>query len=33
VDPVDANTWDEATLKQLVSQFIEQRLAPARKQR
>jgi benzoyl-CoA reductase subunit B len=33
VDPVDGNTWDEAKLSHLVSQFIEQRVAPASKRR
>ncbi|MBV9580540.1 MAG: 2-hydroxyacyl-CoA dehydratase, partial [Chloroflexi bacterium] len=27
VDPVDANTWDESRFRQLVSEFIEQRVA------
>ena len=30
VDPVDANTWDDAKMRALVSEFIETRLAPAR---
>ena len=29
VDPVDANTWDEAKFRQLVSAFIETRVAAA----
>jgi hypothetical protein len=33
VDPVDANTWDQARFQQLVAQFIEQRVAPAQAQR
>ena len=33
VDPVDANTWDEAKFRTLVSDFIEQRVAPARARR
>ncbi|MBV9601255.1 MAG: 2-hydroxyacyl-CoA dehydratase [Chloroflexi bacterium] len=30
VDPVDANTWDQAKFSQLVGEFIEQRVAGAR---
>jgi hypothetical protein len=33
VDPVDANTWNEAKFRQLVSDFIEQRVAPAQLRR
>ncbi|HLZ26822.1 MAG TPA: 2-hydroxyacyl-CoA dehydratase family protein [Chloroflexota bacterium] len=33
VDPVDANTWDDAKFRKLVGDFIEQRLAPARARR
>ena len=31
VDPVDANTWDETRFRQLVGDFIEQRVARARR--
>jgi benzoyl-CoA reductase subunit B len=30
VDPVDANSWDDAKMRALVSEFIETRVAPAR---
>lgn len=30
VDPVDANTWDENRFRELVGQFIEQRVAPVK---
>jgi benzoyl-CoA reductase subunit B len=33
VDPVDGNTWDEAKMKALVEDFIENRVAPAKKRR
>jgi hypothetical protein len=33
VDPVDANTWDEERFRQLVSDFIEQRVAPVQARR
>ena len=33
VDPVDANSWDDAKMSDLVSQFIETRVAPARARR
>jgi hypothetical protein len=29
VDPVDAGSWDDAEMRRLVSEFIEQRVAPA----
>jgi benzoyl-CoA reductase subunit B len=29
VDPVDANSWDDTRMRHLVSEFIEQRVAPA----
>lgn len=33
IDPVDGNTWDDATMSRIVAEFIEQRVAPARQGR
>jgi hypothetical protein len=33
VDPVDGNTWDDQTMRSMVSQFIETRVAPTQARR